>query len=239
MQTDTDRQNTIADLRSKLHQDVLVREAISTGHPELDELLPAGGLRRGSLIEWVGRGPASGAGTLSLFLAQQIPKSGPRIVIDPDRQVYPLPLLAAGGEPAAWIFARARDHAEGLWAFEQALRCPGVSLVWARIDPISPVAFRRLQIAVESSGGLGFLVRPETALKQPSWAEARFLVSPRPSLSESPRFQIEVAYSRGPVKRSNLDIEIDTQTGRMTPPRFESSDRIQKTKTWANTIRIA
>lgn len=242
MPTETKKKDTIAELRKQIHQEQNLlesRETFSTGCPELDELFPAGGLRRGSLIEWVGSGPASGAGTLSLLLAQQLPRSGPRIVIDPDREVYPIPLLAAGSEPAAWIFARAQDHSEGLWAFEQSLRCPGVALVWARIDPVSSLAFRRLQIAVESSGGLGFLVRPKAALKQPSWAEARFLISPRPSVSESPRFQIEVAYSRGLVKQSHLDVEIDAQTGRMTPARFESQNRIQKKEPHPQAVRIA
>ncbi|MFM9195313.1 MAG: hypothetical protein ACKOWG_06145, partial [Planctomycetia bacterium] len=34
----------------------LARETVSTGFPSLDSLLPAGGVRRGSLIEWLAGG---------------------------------------------------------------------------------------------------------------------------------------------------------------------------------------
>ena len=39
---------------------------LSTGWPPLDGLLPGGGLRRGSLVEWLAAGPGSGAATLQL-----------------------------------------------------------------------------------------------------------------------------------------------------------------------------
>ena len=36
-------------------------EVVSSGFEPLDRLLPAGGVRRGSLLEWLGDGEASGA----------------------------------------------------------------------------------------------------------------------------------------------------------------------------------
>ena len=65
---------------------------------------------------------------------------------------------------------------EALWALEQAARCSGVRVVLCWLDRVSSTALRRLQLAVERSGVTVFLIRPASALKQPSWADYRLLV---------------------------------------------------------------
>jgi len=52
------------------------REAVSTGFRPLDRLLPAGGVRRGSLIEWLAADDASGAVALACAVACRL--AGPR-----------------------------------------------------------------------------------------------------------------------------------------------------------------
>ena len=42
---------------------------VSTGSTLLDQVLPGGGLQRGSLVEWLATGPGSGATTLALLAA--------------------------------------------------------------------------------------------------------------------------------------------------------------------------
>src|SRR4051812_2216767 len=54
---------------------------ISTGSPELDKLLPANGLRRGTLVEYLSAEPGNGAGTLALSAARQACQEGRALVV--------------------------------------------------------------------------------------------------------------------------------------------------------------
>src|SRR5438094_7372014 len=54
---------------------------ISTGSPVLDGLLPAGGLRRGTLVEYLTAGPGNGAGTLALAAAREACHEGRALVV--------------------------------------------------------------------------------------------------------------------------------------------------------------
>lgn len=210
---------TIAQLRNQLRaweQSVPSAKegVISTGCHALDALLPDGGLRRGSLVEWIGDGEASGAGTLSLLIARRIcDRDRPTVLIDIRKQIYPVALAALGFNLSTLVLVRPDSERDALWASEQALRCEAVAVVWSRIDNLGGIAFRRLQLAVEASQGVGFLVRPTQALKQPSWASVRLLTKPRPSRRESPRFRVEAVGSHGRTVRSETDIEIDCLRG--------------------------
>jgi hypothetical protein len=63
---------------------------LSTGAPALDGLLPGGGLRRGSLVEYLSPGVGSGTGTLALGAAREA-CVGRRalVVVDRRRTFYP------------------------------------------------------------------------------------------------------------------------------------------------------
>src|SRR6478752_1203878 len=54
---------------------------ISTGSVALDALLPDGGLRRGTLVEYLTAGPANGAGTLALAAAREVCRQGRALVV--------------------------------------------------------------------------------------------------------------------------------------------------------------
>jgi len=187
---------------------------ISTGCDVLDSLFPSQGIRRGSLVEWIGQGEASGAGTLSLLVCPQFGKvDRPAILIEGSRRIYPVALAALGCNLSSLILVRTDSEREALWACEESLRCKAVDIVWARIEHLTSLAFRRLQLAAEESGGVGFLVRSAEALKQPSWADVRLLVAPRPTGGDSLRFQVHAAYSHGKTIRSTANIEVDGLRG--------------------------
>lgn len=76
------------------------------------------------------------------------------------------------------------DRSNTLWALEQVSRCPGVRLAVCWIDRLSSTVQRRLQLAVERSGVTVFLIRPATALDQPSWADLRFHLKCSQNLSD-------------------------------------------------------
>lgn len=189
------------------------REVIQSGFTGVDALLPAGGLRRGSLVEWLtmaaGCGPdddhttgdlesGAGAATLAFAVACRLASSGsgPKtiVVVDRTEWFHPpavLPWLTAGQQLV--VTRPGRDDDE-IWAIDQALRCSGVATVvaWPRLRSQArqrshwSTALRRWQLAARSSGAVGLLVRPQAAARDPSWAEARIAVEPLPggTLSE-------------------------------------------------------
>lgn len=115
---------------------VVAAEVMSTGCSGLDALFPAQGIRPGSLVEWIGEQPASGVGTCSLLVCRNLTGSKrPLILIDPQRQIYPVALSALGFELSRLTFIRPAADREALWACEEALRCPAVGVVWSLTKP--------------------------------------------------------------------------------------------------------
>src|SRR5438046_2055876 len=160
------RQSLVANLRREMtklegSQPPGDDRPISTGSPALDRLLPSGGLRRGTLVEYLTSAAGSGAGTLALAAAREACREGQALVVL-DRQVggdgtrnvpatyfYPPAAAAWGIDPAKLLVLRPASEADALWAFDQALRCPGVGAVWATCDRLDVRDFRRLQLAAE------------------------------------------------------------------------------------------
>jgi protein ImuA len=193
-----------------------VETVISTGCHALDELFPDQGIHRGSLVEWLAAEEGCGAVTLSLVAGRAIAlENRPIVLIDWHHELSPLALQAMGMNLKSVVLIRPARERDALWACEEALRCPGVGLVWIRIDRLSGTSFRRLQLAAEEAGTIGFLLRPESALRQPSWADARLMVRPVLSGEPSLRLQIEVAYSQGRSRRSRNEVRIDNMQGIM------------------------
>ncbi len=185
------------------------REVVSSGFAAVDGLLPAGGVRRGSLLEWLAASPAAadglagGAGAVSLACSiacrlARIP-SGPQTVVVIDRSgwFHPPAILPWLADPRQLVVARPSRDDDEIWAIDQALRCDGVAAVvaWPRSVAAGAggsgraatgqrqlwnTAMRRWQLAARSSGAVGLIVRPEAAGREPSWAEARLAVEPLP-----------------------------------------------------------
>jgi hypothetical protein len=122
------------------------RETIPSGFAAVDALLPAGGLRRGSLVEWLAGGDApardvaGGAGAVSLALAVAcrlaITAAGPRTIVVVDRAgwFHPPAVLPWLGGSRQLVVARPSSDDDEIWAIDQALRCQGVAAVvaWPR-----------------------------------------------------------------------------------------------------------
>lgn len=188
---------------------------ISTGCPAWDALLPGGGFRRGSLVEWLAEGDGTGRQTLALYVARQACREGGVVVVlDPERNLFPPAVFHWGIPPEALIVVQPSDPGEHLWALEQSLRCRAVAGVLAGLEKLDPLVFRRLQIAAQQGGGLGLLFRPEGARQEPTWAEVRFWVEPRPGgFWGGRRVKIEVLRLRGGIAGGSIELEIDDATG--------------------------
>jgi len=126
------------------------REVIASGFAAVDRLLPAGGVRRGSLLEWLAAGNAAagdtagdvggGAGAVSLALAVACrlaaAAAGPRLIVVVDRAgwFHPPAVLPWLGDSRQLVVARPSNDDDEIWAIDQALRCHGVAAVvaWPR-----------------------------------------------------------------------------------------------------------
>jgi protein ImuA len=179
-------------------------QPVSTGSPALDSLLPAGGLRRGTLVEYLTASAGGGAATLALSAAREacregrafvvldvvgtlrvpLPQDGTRSV--PTTKFYPPAAAAWGIDLATMLVLRPPNQADALWALDQALRCPGVGAVWATCDRLDVRDFRRLQLAAECGRTLGLLSRPARLRGQSTWADVQWEVEQASSLP-SPR----------------------------------------------------
>ncbi len=213
------QKRTIAELQHRIRACEQGLPFYAAEHRDIDcdslsALLPGRGVRQGSLVEWLGEGDGSGAGTVSLIVGRQVcPEGQPLVLIDTRRELFPLSLSLLGFDLSRLVLIRPASEREALWACEEALRCEAVGLVWANIERLTSASFRRLQLAAESSSGIGFLVRSAMAISQPSWAEVRLKVHPRPAVRGSPCYQVEVASSYGNSQHTTANVMLDSVKG--------------------------
>jgi protein ImuA len=179
-------------------------------------LSPQLGVRPGGIVELlVDRG---GAGAVTLALQVMLQSTGGRrvwAIVDPARECYVAALSGWGIQPARTLVLQPGTLQETCWAIEQCLRCPGVSATLAWLDKRTPPrVHRRWQLAAEVGGGVGLLLRPAWARREPIWADSRLLVTPKPGgQGESRRIDIEILYRRGGWGGSGQAWEIDHATG--------------------------
>jgi hypothetical protein len=188
---------------------------VSSGCGGLDQLLPAQGFHRGTLVEWLTPGDGGGAESLVFLAAREACREGGVLVVfDQAKQFYPPAAVRLGIGPEEMIVVQAASQADNLWALDQALRCPGVAAAVAWPEKLDGRTFRRLQLAAEQGSGLGLLVRPERVRHEPSWAEVRLLVEPLPAtaLDGPRRLKIQLLRSRGGPSGAIAEVEIDHET---------------------------
>lgn len=209
-------------------------EAVPTGFAPLDRLLPAGGVRRGSLVEWLCHDEASGAATLASAVACRLAEAADResattastiVVVDRKGRFYPPAVLGwlerargTGRSAPRLVVARPAHDADEAWAIDQALRCRGVAAVLAWPARIHATAMRRWQLAARASLAVGLFVRPLVAGREPSWAEARIAVAAQPGGGLAVR-RLRLSLAGGPwageaqLQERSVDVGVDLVRG--------------------------
>ncbi|QDU37593.1 recombinase A [Maioricimonas rarisocia] len=243
---DGSRAATVRELATRLKQLQAARgatghamgaEVLSSGMPVLDRLLPDGGFRRGTLIEWLADGPGTGVERLLLqVVPAALQEGGVCLVIDPRQEFSPALAAAMNINLQRVLLVRPGRAEDAVWATEQALRCPGVAITiaWNELldRPAENRILRRLQLAAETGGGLGVLLRPASLQRQPSWADVRLLVRPVPpgARGAPPRasvhkekcvapegarhwMELDILHCRGGLGSRAAFLEIDDETG--------------------------
>jgi len=202
--------------------------ACPLGLAAVDASLPHGGLARGHLHEVIaadgGAGAAAtgfaatllarlGAGT-STGTSTGTRAGGGMALWCLNRRVsdgtvpYGPGLAAFGLRPERLILARVRRDADALWVLDEALRHPGFAAVLAETRTLDLALSRRLQLAAESTGVTGLVLRPWVEDLGATAAATRWRVTPRPMRAppaadafpppcRPPRWQIELLRCRG------------------------------------------
>jgi hypothetical protein len=152
---------------------------VSSGCPQLDACLPAGGYELGSVVEWLESAPGSGGYYLALAAARQAVVDGLYwVVIDRKRQFYPPAAEAMGLPLERLVVIHPANQADEWWAMDVALRCSAIGAVIADVEDISELQARRFQLAAEQGHTLGLWLRPAKVRNQPSWAEVQWWIEP-------------------------------------------------------------
>jgi hypothetical protein len=136
----------------------------------IDELLPRGSFRRGTVVELFGSGTA-----LAMALAHRALRPGGALaVIDPARRFYP-PAAASMGIDLNQLIVVQPDKPD--WVVTQTLACPAIDAMLCWPERLDAKMFRRWQLAAERGSSIGFLVRPSDARGSPSWADVQLTVT--------------------------------------------------------------
>lgn len=178
------------------------------GAPELDAVLPWGGLPRGCLHEIAGTPGDAGAAigfAAALVARLHVAHEDERQVLwcvraDTDDEVgalYAPGLRSFGLSPQQVLLVRAATTAQVLWAMEEGLRAGGLAAVVAEVDDVDFSTSRRLQLAAEARGVTALLIVP--ALSAVSGAVTRWQLSSRGGEGEAvhPRWGVELTRCRG------------------------------------------
>ena len=182
------------------------RQFIPTGLTPLDTVLPHGGVPCGAITEIFSDGPGVGAMSLAMRMAAQCvgwhgqaeqvlcergqtvrcPGENARwrerrhiILLDALGDFYPPAARQYGLAFDRLIVLRTRNTKDALWAVDQSLRCSAVAAVIAPLAQLDERDSRRLQLAAESSGGIGLILKP-AARRVKSFAVVQMLVESLP-----------------------------------------------------------
>ena len=187
------KDQTLADLRAKISAIERAGQLGGTGRstiplaltPDLDAILPDGGLTRGALHEIVSppgaQGAAAGfsAALLGLAAADQGVVLWCRRHYDgaENGELYGPGLAAFGLGPERLLEVRAgRDH-DVLWALEEGLQSTALCAVLGEVSDLGFTASRRLQLAAEARGVPALVLRHNSQRQSVSAAQTRWLVA--------------------------------------------------------------
>jgi hypothetical protein len=151
-------------------------DALSTGLAALDALLPGGGWPRGALSEILIGQDGLGECSLVLPALATLTRARRRVALIAPPYIPYAPALAAGGVDLSQIVHIDATAIDTHWTAEQCLRagCCGAVLNW--LPQADYRQLRRLQLAAETGGAIGFVFRPLAAARETSPAALRLRV---------------------------------------------------------------
>ena len=231
------RDDRIVHLRQ--HLDGLIRDrvrhrpALAFDVSDIDDHLPARGLRCGALHEVSEAGAAAEYGALSaLFTASILARlPGPVLWCLRGRDLFAPSLVGVGLMPGRIVFAEPGSDTDVLPAIEEGLRTPGLAAVVGEVARLGLTASRRLQLAAERTGVMAIAIRrwrnsaeQEVGEAEPTVALTRWRVSPQPGAGPPQpglpraRWLIELTRARGADTPRSWILDAPDATGRLRLP---------------------
>ena len=197
---------------------------ISTGFPALDDVLADQGWPPAGLVELLSEDYGIGELRLLSPALATLSSTDDRCIawVNPPHLPYAPALHAVGIDPARVLLVNANDHAEALWALEQACKSGACSAVLGWLEPsageregLAPrmkepkvrfTEIRRLQFAAKQGRTWANLFRPVRATREASAAELRLRLGP---LSED-RLNVDIVKRRGgwPLQGIELPLSV-------------------------------
>jgi len=187
------RDQVLADLRERITSiegdGVKKAGCLPFGVPDIDAVLPGGGLAHGALHEFAGGGSGTVDGAAAaLFAAGIAARTKGQIVWCLTRPDLFFPALAQAGLPPRRVIFVESDKEEDVAAnMEEALSYGGLGAVVGEMVRLPMVVSRRLQLVAERSGTIALAVRrwrrqtEASDFGQPTASTTRWRVSVLPS----------------------------------------------------------
>ena len=171
-----------------------VEKTVPTGHPALDEQLPAGGWPLGSLIEILQQHAEQHVWQLLVpGLVQAVrAQPGPVVLVHPPYLPFTPGLRGQGLLREQLLCVHAEKPAARLWAAEQALRCSDVGAVLAWLPQARSDDLRRLHLCAQQQGSFLVVFRELAARTQASPARLRLV------LQGAGQLEVLILKRRGP-----------------------------------------
>lgn len=170
----------------------LAGQAVPTGHPALDAVLPGGGWPVGSLVE-VLQPPSARLEWQLVLPGLAAAPDGPVVLVAPPHEPFGPALASQGLSLSRLIRIDAPKPAACLWACEQGLRCREVSAVLAWLPQVRQAELRRLHLAAAQHAKLLFVFRGLASRAESSPAQVRLALQ-----RDETSLQVEVLKRRGP-----------------------------------------
>ena len=188
----------------------------TTGLDALDHLAPSNAFARGTIHELLFAPEHGEPRFFATVLAQHAsaPKQRrlPIIWSDPRGELYPPALASMGIDLKRLYLLRPPSPADETWAVAECLRCKGVGAVVAAPQFLSRVEARRLQLAAETGGGVGLLLRPTGKRSMHYAVTTRWLVAPAPGERSVQRWRIQLLHGHGGRVGETVFLECDRET---------------------------
>ena len=190
-----------------------------TGISALDQQLPGGALRKGTLIEiFSHQSFGAGAWRLAFLFLAYMAREARGAYLDCQPKIYPPALAAMGIDLDRLLILRPPDRRLALWSLEQLSSCEIFRLSIGVLSYLRASDLRRLQLAVESSGVFLVLLRP---WKELSWrgtgASLRLSIESSPALSKGRSRAFTLKILRGSRGKSRpILLELDGVAGTLS-----------------------
>lgn len=186
----------------------------STGNPDIDSMLPRGGLTVAAVTEWVAASEGTPAGAIALIAAakQLARHPGPLVVVARPDDFYPPAAIALGIAAPRIVWVRPSCHADAVWSIDQSLRCDAVAAVWSIVGAqLDDRDARRFQLASETGQTPGLFVRPIAVRGRPTFADTRFHVGLQciATATAHPTLRVTLDRCRGASGGASTTVQID------------------------------